>query len=329
METIMVKFMKECDKYFITCINYLLADKKRNAIKPGDEDFDKLFCEQPNDRKMTVLTGILSKDEIDWFRHVLLLMEDIDIRFSNDSFLRIAIRNKAGKMIKYLLEQGLDVCAEDNFAIKCACMYMNSSMINYVRLLIDYGADFRTDNDFPICCAAYGCRWDTIKLLVDLGCDINANDGYVIGKIIFAKRHKMLQYAADIGGDLTNSKFVKAAVFVKSHKCLKILMDCGADVSTISPDDMITVIKSGHSKIIELLINAGVNFSLVNKYQTTKKSQKTTKNLVLLTGAGVDPVTICHIWSESNNSYGTSSGDSSDEDSSDEDWFSEMNTFSD
>ena len=106
-------------------------------------------------------------------------------------------------------------------------------------------------------------------------------------------------------------------VIVKSQKCLKILMDCGADVSTISPDDMITVIKNGHSKIIQLLINAGLDFSLVNGYKITKKSQKTIRNLALLTEAGVDPVTICHIWSESNNSYRTSSGDSSNED-----WFS-------
>ena len=322
MEKVVEEFLRECDNYRLKIIDPLalaLVNEKKNIVRSDHQDFERLFYEQSEVKQIDMIMTTIALNKMDDFYYILSLVKNINIniRTSNDIFLRIAIRNQSCDMIKYLLEQGLDVCAEDNFAIKCACMYMNSSKIDYIRLLIDHGADYRINNDFPICCAAYGSRWDTIKLLVELGCDINAGDGYIIEKIIFAKKHKMLRYAANVGGDLTNNKFINAAIFANSHKCLKMLMDCGADVSTVSRNAMVTIIKNGHSKIIQLLINAGLDFSLVNGYKTTKKSQKTTRNLALLTEAGVDPVTICHIWSESNNSYGTSSGDSSNED-----WFS-------
>lgn len=323
MERAVNNFITEWNKYYINQSNAhcFLYNKEKIKIRPRYKDFKKLFYEQSDEQQSWLVMGAITFDDVDDFCYVMSLAKNIDIRMQNDIFLKIAVRNKAYNMIKYLLEEGLDVCAGNNFAIKCASMYFPK--IDYIKLLIDYGADFRVDNDLPICCAADHSRWNTIKLLVECGSDINAGNGYVIEKIIYGRNSKMLEYAASVGGDMTNCNFVKIAI-INSYKCLKILINHGANISTISSSDMENIIKNGHSKIIELLINNGLNFSLVNGYKAAKKSGKTIKNLALLIEAGVDPITICHLWSETNNQYGTSSGDSSNEES-----FSEMNSFSD
>jgi len=80
-------------------------------------------------------------------------------------------------MIKYLHENGVDLTVGDNCAIGLAAFCGHLSMVKY---LVENGADLTADDNFAVCWAANNRHWSVVKYLYLHG----APEKYVPAKLL-------------------------------------------------------------------------------------------------------------------------------------------------
>jgi ankyrin repeat protein len=109
-----------------------------------------------------------------------------------DSDLFIATRDGDLDIIKYLLEQGLDIHAEHDAALFVASKYGHLPVVEY---LIRRGANVTADNDKALVAAIYGNHLDVVKYLLAHG----ANEVVSInGREIDAKEYILEAHGSDL-----------------------------------------------------------------------------------------------------------------------------------
>ena len=155
----------------------------------------------------------------------------------------------------------MDVGACDNFAIRCGVSTCSSECIRY---LIECGADIHADNDYPIKSAVYHSTLANFEILLQYGANINVNNGY------------LLKLCAN--GYLLN---------LGTHKIMKILLEVGVNVHSLSKEDLLKIIQTGSISIIKLLVEYGVDFSVVNDVKLDE-SNDTDILIDILVEIGVD-----------------------------------------
>ena len=204
----------------------------------------------------------------------LLIEYDVNIRTKNDYALRFAascgdyiwkenvystrsvISNDKYLITKFLLTQGADVHADNDYALRIATKY-NYNII--VALLIDFGANVHADNDYALRIAAKHNSNTLVNLLIEFGANVHANNDYA------------LRISARYGYDCI----------------VKQLLISGANINSLGKEDLVEAVRSQSSKTIELLVNHGVDFTILNTQQSNT-SQDVINILNLLSIKGVD-----------------------------------------
>ena len=79
--------------------------------------------------------------------------------------------------VKYLVENGADVHADDDKALIFASKNGNIEVVKY---LVEYGSDIHANNDEALEQASYFGHLDVVQYLVEHGADIHANDDYAL-----------------------------------------------------------------------------------------------------------------------------------------------------
>ena len=86
---------------------------------------------------------------------------------------------KAGKIdvVKNLIENGADIEADDNRALKCASDHGHTEI---VKLLIDKGADVQADDNYALRWASNDGYTEIVKLLIEEGADVQSGDNVAL-----------------------------------------------------------------------------------------------------------------------------------------------------
>ena len=141
---------------------------------------------------------------------------------TNDNSLRSAARNGHLDVIKYLVDHGANVNAEDDEALILASKYGHLDVVEY---LVDHGANIHAQDDQALIYATRNCHVDIVKYLVDHGANVNAED------------NTALSYASENG----------------EIKVVKYLVDHGANVNAEDDYALIWASINGHKDIVKYL----------------------------------------------------------------------------
>jgi len=87
--------------------------------------------------------------------------------------LWICAEARKTKFVKYLLDAGADVHADDDYALRWAS---GKGHADVVKLLLDAGADVHAGNDYALRWASKNGHTDIVKLLLDAGANVHARD---------------------------------------------------------------------------------------------------------------------------------------------------------
>ncbi|AEQ60801.1 putative ankyrin repeat- containing protein [Acanthamoeba polyphaga mimivirus] len=195
------------------------------------------------------------------------------------------------EMIKYLIDYGLDITFNDNFAIKLASLCHE----NILKLVIDNGGDVHTDNEFPICLAASYGRLSCVKLLVDCGVNPFCFDNMVIKLASIDYYDNVVEYMVSIGADINagNNFVLRYAIKNLDKKMIELAVNTGANINDISPNDISHIIKHQSPTIMDILIEYGLDISTVNFCSKIRPERK--KFVDKLISQGVDPTIIAYL----------------------------------
>ena len=117
--------------------------------------------------------------------------------FLNDNSVIVAAYNGFPEVVKYLIEQGKDIDAEQDYhdgdgptegftALRAAAQ---ENQVETVKMLCEMGANVNVQgDDTPLYSAAAGGHFEVVKILIDYGADVN-NDQSVGGTALHVACH--------------------------------------------------------------------------------------------------------------------------------------------
>jgi len=159
---------------------------------------------------------------------------------NNNSILKMAIDSKKISILKYLIENGIDIGNVDNTTLKKI-------------ITLDW--------------------FDIVKLLIPKYIDINIQDDYGNSPLIYAlycKNERIIKYLINSGADINllnhRIEIIKPIISDNNIDLLKFLIDHQLDVNRKDRNDETLLnyaIKSDHHEIINYLIKSNANLSCV------------------------------------------------------------------
>ncbi|AYV85108.1 MAG: putative ankyrin repeat protein [Satyrvirus sp.] len=217
---------------------------------------------------------------------------------NGNNFLYSAICSENFEIANYLLKNGIDVTFDNNLAIRLCAGFRDPYNLLIIQLLIKYGADVNTNNDFPIRYAASRSNFTAVNILFNHGADIHANDDYCL-KILFEldmsdynydlynERYIILKSLIKNGANVNagNDYALKKCIKYRYYQCLDLLLEAGANASSLECDDLINAINS--EDVVNKLIKYGADFTKINNFHTPNEENK--KIVTKLLDIGVDP----------------------------------------
>ena len=172
--------------------------------------------------------------------------------------------------VKYLVEQGADIHAQDG---NMALMYIvRQGEMDVVKLLVEHGADIHArDNTIYfktlLMNAAKNGHTGIVKYLVDLGADLNALDSSGSTALVWAiigEHTDMVKYLVDLGADI-NARGIRGrtalmwAVMGEDTDIVKYLVEQGASINIQNKygETALTIAEEeGNQDIIDILRTA-------------------------------------------------------------------------
>mgnify|MGYP001202680553 CR=1 FL=1 len=73
------------------------------------------------------------------------------------------------EVMKYLIDNGADIHANDDYALSCSA---NNGHLEVVKYLIEQGADVHAYNDAALRSSAYNGHFEVVKYLIENGADV-------------------------------------------------------------------------------------------------------------------------------------------------------------
>lgn len=124
------------------------------------------------------IDNVIHASEHGYLEIVKYLVEHgADVTADDNGAVKLASEHGNLDVVKYLVSQGADITADDNYAVKWSSVF---GRLDVVKYLVEHGADITADDNFAVRYASQYGRIEVVKYLVELGADVSAKDGYAI-----------------------------------------------------------------------------------------------------------------------------------------------------
>lgn len=180
-----------------------------------------------------------------------------DINYNQSELLMHSTLGCDYPIVKLLLENGINVTAQDNQAIINACT--ESLNIEMIKLLIEYGADVTAQNNKAIVTACEcAASIDIMKLLITHGADPLANDNEVICSARYIDTVKFLM---DFGADpfAQDNKLFRRMCSMGILPLVEFMIQIGVNCAEFDDGPIADAFYNDRSKLKKILLENGAN----------------------------------------------------------------------
>ena len=232
------------------------------------------------------LKTLIAKNDLQMFEKILD-DSNIDIRFDNDVLLAVAVIHNNIDMVKYLLDKGLDIHSNDDFAIKISCITNTDGAI--LRLFIDEYKIDTSNNEF-IDIALEKKMEVCVKMLVQHGANVFFDDGVRFIDFINIKNDSFFDnLLLEINDyDLLLQRAIKRGLY----RSTELLLKYGANIKIIEVTHLFNVIRYKNIIFLKMLISCGFDLNVLNMYQPSDESINFVSKLL---NAGLDSQVLMQI----------------------------------
>ena len=200
------------------------------------------FDQEDIDEKISILRCLISYHSLANFASVVTHL-DIDLTIYDNILAKTAIARHSLDDYKYLVKEGLDVCANNNYALR-NYKFIGSG-VDFLTYLAEHGADLTVGNSCALTHAVRASNVDGVKYLINNNLDVNCSNG------------KPLKTAIA-------TCVVYQALHTTSGEIVKLLLETGANVDNLDRTDYVTIGKTYNYNLIKLFIDFGADFTKLN-----------------------------------------------------------------
>ena len=268
-----------------------------------------------------IATYIASVDLVDVFKEVLEAM-NIDITYEPNLF-SICCMNGATSVMKYLIESGIDIKANNNFALKVACVSPNISSLKAIKLLVEEGESIRFDDDYLLKLTLSAMKsvskvlkeifQSRVSYLIVLGCEITCNSNEPFGRALELMDDTTLKFLIGKGLNVNNQdcyshidRVIKYYHFI-SESIIEILIEADIDFSGLNPLTVIKMLQDYDFPLIEKMINRGLDIGSIHRLKVKSNTDKLSK-IFFLEDQGFSTEEILYILEQKESMSGKDGG---------------------
>jgi ankyrin repeat protein len=133
--------------------------------------------------------------------------KNVDISYNDYTAMCIAADNNQIDVIKYFLERGANIEADNYYMLRTAC---NEGYFELVKYLIKLGSDIHILEDYPLLCSAHKNHDNIVKYLLEHGANINSKNNYVFKLACSKNYYNILKLAIEYKTNVNCDGIVKA-----------------------------------------------------------------------------------------------------------------------
>jgi ankyrin repeat protein len=198
-----------------------------------------------------------------------LVEQGANIHADDDYALRMSAHYGHLKVVKYLVEQGADIHAKDDEALRWSA---ENGHLKVVEDLVKLGANIHAQKDHALRLSAFNGHLEVVKYLVEQGADIHAKNEGALGECASRGHLECVKYLVGLGAVIRAEEdfaLRKSARF--GHlEVLKYLMERGARINACNHEALKESAREGHFKVVEYIVDHAddVNAEILKKAQT-------------------------------------------------------------
>lgn len=245
--------------------------KKLHSVAEGDIELLNILIQhgldisQPYDNYgNTLISNAITRDNVEMVEALLQAGVNPNKKQKYFTPFEEAVSMSKYQVIPSLITHGADVYGENNQGLERA---IDSGDIKMVKVLIDAGVDVNRPcrygkSAFEV--AVGGGKTDIMELLIKSGADINVNLGQMFNNVIGAKDHERLKALIDLGANIECTEYYKKSPLRMAFEqndleAAKLLINLGADLNSSNGYNTILehVISNGNLEAFNLLIDSG------------------------------------------------------------------------
>mgnify|MGYP001250049041 CR=1 FL=1 len=193
----------------------------------------------------------------EWLAEVELPDDEPLITFKDKSRAHQLIVKKFYKLDKvktwkYLAEQGVDIHAEDEYALLNSAEKGHFEVVKY---LVEQGADIHVGKEYALrYAAAYG-HLEVVKYLVEQGADIHAEEDSALRNAAEKGHFEVVKYLVEQGANI-NARDYSALRYAAAYgnlEVVKYLVKLGADIHAEEDSALRIAEGQGHLEVVKYL----------------------------------------------------------------------------
>lgn len=187
------------------------------------------------------------------------------------------------ELIKYLVEMGVDVHANDYLAFRLA---VKNNQVELAKYLLSIGADVHVRNEYALYYAIENGYNEIVNVLLDAGADPNDIDPYILYPAIKDEKYDLIDSLVGNGVNLhdDNEGLLRLAAKNDEIKVLSYLLENKADIHACNDEALKTAVENGSIETVNCLLSFGADIHVDNdwllRYAVRKEKYKITECLL-------------------------------------------------
>lgn len=264
---------------------------------PLDNLLDLLVDKKEEECFRIIKTSVQFYSKFKFFYQVLV--NEIDPMQKDYLLFRYAVFNGSIEVLHFLLQNGFNVTECLDFALKSAvnveCRNLEISL-SLIKTLLELGVDVTKNDNYAICACAKYFDLEIFKLLESYGADISARSNCPIKLASHKGDSNIVYYLVESGVDFKqdNNYVLRKCSTRRNINLLTLLLKSGADIRSLSTDEILKIINYSDIETIKLFIQYGLDFSNIKQSDVvvgnTEYKNKINEKFDLLTAHNIDPL---------------------------------------
>ena len=212
-----------------------------------------------------------------------LVEQGVNIRAENSYALRKAVENKYWSVVKYLLQLGTSIYVIDKY--KILADVAKDGDLDLVTYLVENHLssstgqlveDHQDEYSHALRSASSNGQWEVVKYLISAGVDIHTENDFILRQAAGWNHLAMVKYLIKLGSDVkaeNNDALIQAAS--NCHlDMIEYLISVGADIR--ARDDYALKVSAFHGclDVVKYLVEQGANIHANNDYAVRVAGEK-------------------------------------------------------
>jgi ankyrin repeat protein len=195
-------------------------------------------------------------------------IQEININVLND-LLRISANMGCVEIVEYLVENGADIHAENDVALRGAAFYGNLEVVKY---LTEHGANIHVDNEYALRSSYWKLSLNVFKYLIEQGANIHVNNEWPLRIGVQSGDINIVKYLIEHGADLyTNSDEPLKMSSANGHLAIVnyLVVDCDMEINEntliyLQENNCIETIRIINNRDLRKQLESNLNNHIVN-----------------------------------------------------------------